>query len=101
MKYYVDYGTGAGNFVSDKALEETKREAENNMCYTQKDVTIYEVSDNFSTSSLEWALGPRVAAISFFVMACYADLYDGEPIAWFGPSYCYTAWQPWETLGCL
>ena len=93
MKYYVDYGTGAGNFVSDKSLEETKKEAENNMCYTQNDVTIYAVSDNFSTDSLEWALCPKSVATSFFVMACYADRYDGEPIAWYGASHCYTAWQ--------
>ena len=93
MKYYVDYGTGAGNFVSDKSLEETKKEAENNMCYTQNDVTIYAVSDNFSTDSLEWALGPNVVATSFFVMSCHAKNYHGKPIAWFGTNYCYTAWQ--------
>ena len=93
MKYYVDYGTGAGNFVSNKSLEETKKEAENGMRYTQNDVTIYAVSDSFSLDSLEWALGPKVVAISFFVMGCYAKNYHGKPVAWFGANYCYTAWQ--------
>ena len=36
MKYYVDYATGAGNFISSKNLAETKKEVANGICYTKK-----------------------------------------------------------------
>ena len=93
MKYYVDYGTGAGNFISAKNLAETKKEAEEGIRYTQKDVSIYEVGDNFITDSLEWALGPKLVASSFFIFSDRARFYKGKPIAYYGKSYCYTAWQ--------
>ena len=93
MKYYVDYGTGAGNFVSDKSLDETKKEAEQGIRYTQKDVSIYEVSDNFTEDSLEWASTPKLAAVSFFIFSDQARFYKGKPLAYYGKSYCYTAWQ--------
>ena len=93
MKYYVDYGTGAGNFVSDKSLDETKKEAEQGIRYTQKDVSIYEVSDNFTANSLEWALTPKLTAVSFFIFSDQARFYKGKPLAYYGKSYCYTAWQ--------
>ena len=93
MKYYVDYGTGAGNFISSKNLAETKKEVANGICYTQKDIAIYEVSDNFSTDSLEWALTPKLVAISFFIFSDQARFYKGKPLAYFGKSYCYTVWQ--------
>lgn len=93
MKYYVDYGTGAGNFISEKSLSETKKEAVEGIRYTQKDVSIYEVSDNFTEDSLEWALTPKLAAVSFFIFSDEARFYKGKPIACYGKSYCYTAWQ--------
>ena len=93
MKYYVDYGTGAGNFVSNKSLDETKKEAERGIRYTQKDVSIYEVSNNFTEDSLEWTLTPKLAAVSFFIFSDEARFYKGKPIAYYGKSHCYTAWQ--------
>ena len=45
--YYVDYGTGAGNFVSKKSLAETLKEAEAGMSYTEQDVLIYKVKEDF------------------------------------------------------
>ena len=94
MKYYVDYRTGAGNFISDKSLEETKKEAADGMAFTQEHVVIYEVGDDFDIERPDTGnLRAKQVAISYFTLTKYGELYDGESLAYFGKSYCYTAWQ--------
>lgn len=39
-KYYINYGTGAGNFEVEGTLEQAMKEAENGVAYTQKSVRI-------------------------------------------------------------
>lgn len=38
--YYIDYGTGAGNFEFTGTLEEAMEEANKGLCYTQVPVSI-------------------------------------------------------------
>lgn len=58
MKYYVDFGTGAGSFYEEN-LENAMEIADENATYTQQDINIYEVDekDNISdcpTMSRRW-----------------------------------------------
>jgi len=40
MKYFINYGTGAGNFEVEGTLEDAKREADKGIAYTQHSVAI-------------------------------------------------------------
>lgn len=46
MKFYIDYGTGAGNEIIEGTIEDAKREADEGICYTQTDCKIYEGESN-------------------------------------------------------
>lgn len=51
--YYIDYGTGAGNFEFIGTLEEAMEEAAERLCYTQLPVTI-SVNDEYEIACLPW-----------------------------------------------
>lgn len=46
MKYYIDYGTGAGNKYFDGTLDEAKAGADEGAAYTQCSYCIKAVDDN-------------------------------------------------------
>ena len=47
--YYVDFGTGAGNFY-EETLEKAMENADEGACYTQQDINIFEVDDQDNIS---------------------------------------------------
>ena len=52
--YYIDYGTGAGNFEFTGTLEEAMDEANEGLCYTQLPVSI-SVKDGYDAiACLPW-----------------------------------------------
>lgn len=53
MRYYINYGTGAGNEYVDGTLEDAKRVAEDGLAYTQTDVKI-QTEDGEDVSVLNW-----------------------------------------------
>lgn len=44
-KYYIDYGTGAGNEVVEGSIGDAQERADTGACYTQCSITIYEVDE--------------------------------------------------------
>ena len=56
-KYYIDYGTGAGNEWVTGTLEEAKQAAVEGVSYTQTDVVILE--DGEEVARLVWCGCPR------------------------------------------
>lgn len=53
MRYYINYGTGAGNECVDGTLDEAKKVAEQGLAYTQTDVRI-QTEDGEDVSVLNW-----------------------------------------------
>ena len=53
MKYYVDYGTGAGNEWVEGTLEDAMKVAEKGAAYTQMDINI-ENEDGVEVARLPW-----------------------------------------------
>lgn len=45
-RYYINYGTGAGNEYVDGYLEDAQRVADEGATYTQCSITIYAVNSN-------------------------------------------------------
>lgn len=45
MKFYIDFGTGAGNFY-EESLEKAMEAADEEVAYTQQDIKIYAVDEN-------------------------------------------------------
>lgn len=54
MLYYIDYGTGVGDFTFEGTLEEAKKEAEKNISYTQESVLIRDAETWDLISILLW-----------------------------------------------
>ena len=52
MKYYINYGTGAGNFEVEGTLEDAKIEADKSIAYTQCSVAIEK--DGETVSQRRW-----------------------------------------------
>lgn len=52
-KYYINYGTGAGNEYIKGTLEEAKKVAEDGLAYTQTDVKI-QTEDGEDVAALNW-----------------------------------------------
>lgn len=53
MKYFINYGTGAGNEEVDGTIEDAKRVAEDGLSYTQTDVKI-QTEDGEDVAVLNW-----------------------------------------------
>lgn len=53
MKYYIDYGTGAGNEYVEGTLDEAKKVAEDGLSYTQTDVKV-QTEDGEDVAILKW-----------------------------------------------
>ncbi len=53
MKYYIDYGTGAGNEYLEGTLGEAKKVAEDGLSYTQTDVKVW-TEDGEDVAILKW-----------------------------------------------
>lgn len=53
MKYYVNYGTGAGNEYVEGTLDDAKKVAEDGLAYTQTDVKI-QTEDGEDVAVLPW-----------------------------------------------
>lgn len=53
MKYYIDYGTGAGNEYVEGTLDEAKKVAEVGLSYTQTDVKV-QTEDGEDVAILKW-----------------------------------------------
>lgn len=53
MRYYINYGTGAGNEYVDGTLEDAKKVAEDGLAYTQTDVRI-QTEDGEDVAVLNW-----------------------------------------------
>lgn len=79
MKWYVDYGTGAGNFWFDGTLDEAKSAAEDGLCYTQSSVDIMDEEYNVCARLPWWGVQPseddEVTACfgSFGFYGCWSD----------------------------
>ena len=56
-RYYIDYGTGAGNEWVTGTLEDAKQTAAKNVAYTQTDVVILEGGKE--VARLVWCDFPR------------------------------------------
>lgn len=52
-KYYINYGTGAGDEYIEGTLDEAKKVAEDGLSYTQQDVKI-QTEDGEDVSVLAW-----------------------------------------------
>lgn len=52
MKYFINYGTGAGNFEIEGTLADAKRAADEVIMYTQRNVTIEK--DEETVSQRTW-----------------------------------------------
>lgn len=53
MKYYINYGTGAGNEYVEGTLEDAKKVAEDGLSYTQTDVKV-QTEDGEDVAILKW-----------------------------------------------
>lgn len=53
MRYYINYGTGAGNEYVEGPLEDAKKTAEEGLSYTQEDVKI-QTEDGEVVAVLKW-----------------------------------------------
>ena len=53
MRYYIDYGTGAGNEWVSGSLAEAKAVADDGARYTQRDICI-ESDENTVVSTRQW-----------------------------------------------
>lgn len=78
MKYFINYGTGAGDESVEGALDDARKVAENNLCYTQKDVRIEDENGNIVARLPWWGVVPEE---------------DDEVVCRFGDSGFYGAWQ--------
>jgi hypothetical protein len=52
-KYYINYNTGAGNYVFEGTLEEAMKDASTGLAYTQQSVNI-ETLDGEQVAYLPW-----------------------------------------------
>lgn len=79
-KYYINYGTGAGNEWAD-SLEEAMQMAEKNCAYTQRSITIEDEKHDEIMKSL-------------WIPVAYNPEEDpDEPMANFGDFGYYAAWM--------
>ena len=53
MRYYINYGTGAGDEYVDGTIEDAKKVAEDGLAYTQTDVKI-QTEDGEDVAVLNW-----------------------------------------------
>lgn len=58
MKYYVNYGTGAGNEWVDGTLNEAMKVAEDGLSYTQQSVSIVDEGGNVVANLPWWGVAP-------------------------------------------
>ena len=92
--YYVSFGTGAETgFVSKKSLEETIKEAEKGMSYTQRDVSIYKVKEDFDRKNpdIDFFMASPILT-SMWIDYMHADAFDLKPLVDFGKYGYYTEW---------
>jgi hypothetical protein len=75
-RYYVRYGTGAGDKEVIGTLEEAEKEAEKGIAYTQKDVAI-TLDDVVVARAIWWQFQPHNS---------------DKVLASFGKFGCYTGW---------
>ena len=83
-KYFIDYGTGAGNEYVTGELKAAKKVADEGACYTQTSISIYSVDDEGNHSK------NPVASRTWYSVPFDPDLYeDGEDayIIKFGNEY--------------
>lgn len=89
MKYFVDYGTGAGNFEFEGTLEEAKKKAEEGICYTQSNVTIYDaemMSKAFTSEDVDRA------AVAVLRWVGVPATEDDDVVADYGNFGFYSGW---------
>ena len=53
-KYFVNFGTGAGNYTSNLSLDELIEEVNEQLSYTQESVKIVEVETDEVAATLTW-----------------------------------------------
>lgn len=53
MRYYINYGTGAGNEYVEGTIDDAKKAAEDGLAYTQTDVKI-QTEDGEDVAVLNW-----------------------------------------------
>jgi len=59
MKYFIDYGTGAGNRMMEGTLEEAMAAAEKGLAHTQVNVTIYDENTTEIARLPWWGVAPE------------------------------------------
>lgn len=92
--YYVSFGTGAETgFVSKKSLEETIKEAEKGMSYTQRDVSIYKVKEDFDSKNpdIDFLMASPILT-SMWIDYMHTGAFDLKPLVDFGKYGYYTEW---------
>ena len=52
--YYIDYGTGAGNFEYSGSLHDAMEMADDGVRYTQRDVEIYDADTDELVAVCNW-----------------------------------------------
>lgn len=57
-KYYVDYSTGAGDFVVKGSLKEAMKHADEGIAYTQKSVFIKDYDTHENVAMRQWYAVP-------------------------------------------
>lgn len=89
MTYYINYHTGAGNEFCAGTLEEAKKIADENACYTQADITIHCVDADDNPGAVicrrSWY------GVEFDPDA--AELEDGDDVITFGSFGYYGPWR--------
>lgn len=90
MKFYVDFGTGAGNFYAE-SLEKAMEAADEEAAYTQQDIKIYAVDENGNINDTpemgrrwwEYEYRPEEDSnenpIVFGTFGFYSDWHEVEP----------------------
>jgi outer membrane phospholipase A len=79
MKFYIDYGTGSGNFVFEGELKEAMRAADEGVNYTQENVKIFAEDGEDLLAMRSW-------------WGTQADDEDNPEIISYGKYGYYDAW---------
>ena len=88
-KYYINYGTGAGNEYVEGELEDAQKAADEGAAYTQCSISIFEVVNG------ETAREPECTRQWYGVAFDPDDYEDGESanVIRFGDSGYYDEWS--------
>lgn len=91
MKYYINYGTGAGNEVVEGTLEDAKRVADDGAEYTQQDIVIHDYEKYFDYSEINSEITRRC----WYGVELDEEIEDVDECICFGNFGYYAPWSKW------